>query len=77
MKQASHAQKSWFIHIRGSYLPRSWEGWLTYLPFFAYLIIVLVYVLRQHHGFWAALLTALPNWVAATVIMTWIASQKS
>ena len=26
-------KKKWFIAVRGSYLPSSRQGWLTYIPF--------------------------------------------
>jgi hypothetical protein len=26
-------KRKWFIKVRGSYLPNSREGWLTYIPF--------------------------------------------
>ena len=69
--------KKWFIKVRGSYLPTSWQGWLTYVPYLAYIIGVLVFVIKRKDSVWLALLTVLPNWVAAAVILTWLARHKS
>jgi hypothetical protein len=69
--------KHWFIKKRGSYIPCSWQGWLCYIPYIAYIIAVLVYVDVRNDSFWSALFTAIPNWVVAGVIMTWFARSKS
>jgi hypothetical protein len=77
-KQNPKARKgAWFVAVRGSYLPVSWEGWLTYVPFVAYLSF------SWHVAFWytgttpKAVLWIIPNWVAAAVVMTWVAKRKS
>jgi hypothetical protein len=67
----------WFKKIRGSYLPRSWQAWTLYIPYVAYLIGVLVFVFHRHDSFWLAVFTVVPNWVAAGVIMTWLARSRS
>ena len=69
--------KSWFIKTRGSYLPHSWKGLLLYIPYLAYLIGALVFVLKIKDSFWAAIFTLVPNWLAAGIIMTWLARRKS
>ena len=69
--------KKWFKRIRGSYLPISWEGWLTYIPFAAFLIGSIVIVSTGDNRIVYIIYTLLPQWVAAAVIMTWIASHKS
>jgi branched-subunit amino acid transport protein len=68
---------AWFIKTRGSYLPQSWQAWLSYVPYLAYLIGVLVFVLQRHDSLWLAIFTTVPNWIAASVIMTWIAKRMS
>jgi hypothetical protein len=68
---------AWFVAIRGSYLPASAAGWLTYIPFTAYLIFTLVIGWRDTVSTGMAILFIVPNWVAASVIMTWLASRKS
>lgn len=67
----------WFRKVRGSYLPCSRQGWLTYIPYVTYLIGVLVFVMVSHYGFWISLYVLIPNWVAAAAIMNWLATNKS
>ncbi|MBX4201685.1 hypothetical protein KW803_02215 [Candidatus Saccharibacteria bacterium] len=69
--------KKWFIPVRGSYLPNSGMGWLIYLPFTAYLIFALVYGCQNTDSAAKAVLFIVPNWVAAAVVMTWIAKRAS
>ena len=69
--------KTWFIKVRGSYLPRSWQGWLLYIPYLAYMIGALIFVIKGNETFWQALFTLMPNWVVACVIMTWFARRTS
>jgi hypothetical protein len=67
----------WFYKTRGSYIPKTWPGWLTYIPYLAYLIGVVAFVLRRHDSFWLALFTVVPNFIAAGIILSWIAKRKS
>jgi hypothetical protein len=67
----------WFIPVRGSYLPNNWLGWLTYLPFTAYLLFALIFGWQNTETTAQAILFILPNWVAAALIMTWIAKRTS
>jgi hypothetical protein len=68
---------AWFVAVRGSYLPASWQGWLSYIPFVGYLAF------SWHVAFWytgttpKAVLWIVPNWVAATAVMTWLAKRTS
>ncbi len=68
---------AWFVAIRGSYLPVSWQGWLTYLPFTAYLVFAVVMGWQQSNTVSKAILFIVPNWVAAAAIMTWVAKRTS
>jgi hypothetical protein len=76
MAKKSKKQK-WFRPVRGSYLPNNWQGWLTYIPFLAYLVFVLVYGWRDTSSATQAILYIAPNWVAAAVVMTWFAKRVS
>ncbi|HEX5448098.1 MAG TPA: hypothetical protein VFW90_02765 [Candidatus Saccharimonadales bacterium] len=67
----------WFKPVRGSYLPSSWQGWLSYIPFIAYLIFTMVVGWQDSSTKGLAILYIVPNWVAATVVMTWIAKRTS
>ena len=68
---------AWFVTVRGSYLPASSAGWLTYVPFIAYLIFALVVGIKETSSIAVATLFIVPNWAAAAVIMTYLASKKS
>jgi hypothetical protein len=67
----------WFVPVRGSYLPNNWMGWLTYLPFTAYLIFSAYFSWRDTATHQQAVLFILPNWIAATAVMTWVAKRTS
>jgi hypothetical protein len=68
---------AWFVRLRGSYLPVSWQGWLTYIPFVAYLAFSLIVAWRYSGNNLKIVILTVPNWVAAAVVMTWIAKRKS
>lgn len=67
----------WFIPVRGSYLPNNWKGWLTYLPFVAYLVYAVVFAAQYSDNNSQAVLLIVPNWIAATAVMTWLAKRTS
>ena len=69
--------KAWFKKVRGSYLPNSWQGWLTYIPFTAFLLAALIHSLKTQNSATGMLLMVFPQWVAAAVVMTWVASKRS
>ncbi len=68
---------AWFYKVRGSYLPATWQGWLTYVPFLTYVISVLVIAANVTDSAAGFIMTIFPQWVAAAVVMTWIAARKS
>lgn len=65
------------MRVRGSYLPVTCQGWLTYIPFTAYLMYSLIVAFAYAGNNLKAVLWIVPNWVAAAVIMTWVAHRKS
>jgi hypothetical protein len=69
--------KQWFYAVRGSYLPKSWQGWLLYIPFTAFLVAVSVLAICNEVTVTDRLLAVFPQWVAAAVVMTWVARLKS
>lgn len=69
--------KKWFIKVRGSYLPNSWQAWVLYVPFTLFLTTVLVAAMRNEHSVSDMFYAIFPQWVAAAVVMTWIAARKS
>lgn len=72
-----HKRNAWFRPVRGSYLPASWQGWLTYIPFTAYLVYSLIVAFSYTGNNLKAVLWIIPNWVAAAVVMTWVAKRTS
>jgi hypothetical protein len=67
----------WFVPVRGSYLPNNWWGWLSYIPFMAYLVLAAVLGWHYTANNYEAILYVVPNWVAAAVVMTWVAKRTS
>jgi hypothetical protein len=76
-KIPGHKKGAWFAALRGSYIPVSWKGWLTYIPFVAYLVFAFIYGRWHTDSIAEAVLFIVPNFVAAAAIMTWIAKNKS
>jgi len=68
---------AWFIRVRGSYLPSSWQGWLSYIPFVAFLIWTLVWAVNSTSSLATIVFTVFPAWIAAAVVMTWLATRMS
>jgi hypothetical protein len=76
-KRSKTPSKKWFINVRGSYLPNSWQATLLYIPFIAYLIGVLVTVSHQDTTWFSKVMVTFVQFVAAGIVMTWIASKTS
>lgn len=74
---AKKKSDKWFIKVRGSYLPNSWQAWALYVPFVTFLFTVMCAAIRNEHSASDMFYAIFPQWVAAAVVMTWIASQKS
>lgn len=72
-----HRKGAWFVRVRGSYLPVSWQGWLTYIPFVAYLGYSWYVAFAYTGNDLKAVLWIFPNWVAAAAAMTWLARRTS
>lgn len=68
---------AWFYKVRGSYLPGTWQGWLTYIPFIVFLVWSLVWVINIEISVTQAILLIFPAWIAAAVVITWVAARKS
>lgn len=74
-KQAT--SKPWFVQRHWSYIPSSLQGWLTYIPFIAFLVGSLYAVSENTNSMLGAMFDVFPYWVSAVVIMHWIAGHKS
>lgn len=76
-RTSSKSNNKWFIRVRGSYLPYSWQGWLTYVPYTAYLVGILVYAMSNTNNWLHAIPIVVPNWIVALIVMTWVAERRS
>ena len=77
MKTKNKSKNKWFIKVRGSYLPASSQGWLTYIPFVTYLVLTLLYTHHFCSNMVGVIYLVLVQWLAAFCVMTLIAKQKS
>lgn len=79
MKKSSKKVKSstWFVKVRGSYLPNSWQAWALYVPFIVFLMTVMQDAIRTQSSAQDVFYSVFPQWIAAAVVMTWIAARKS
>ncbi len=69
--------KKWFKQVRSSYIPRSWQGWLLYIPFTGYLALVLAKGFDSSFSVAESILFIFPQFITAGVLMTFIADKKS
>ncbi len=58
-------------------MPNSWQGWLMYVPFIFFLVTVLIAAVRTQHSVSDMFYMIFPQFVAAAVVMTYIASKTS
>lgn len=78
MKKTPKPRKgAWFVKVRGSYLPASWQGWLTYIPYVSFLVASMIYVNQTASTLIEIPVRVLPYWVSAVIIMHWVASRNS
>ncbi|HSX53138.1 MAG TPA: hypothetical protein VLF90_02085 [Patescibacteria group bacterium] len=68
---------AWFIKVRGSYLPYSWQGWLSYIPFVGFLVWSIIWAFNTSQPVSQTALLLFPSWIAAAVVMTWLAARTS
>lgn len=79
MKKLSNknVKNIWFVKVRWSYLPCSWQGWLLYIPMILFLAVVIAAINSQANTASEALYFIFPYFVCTGVVMHWIASNKS
>ena len=68
---------AWFAKFHGNYIPASWQGWLTYIPYVSFLVATMWYVYDTSNHLYEIPLRIIPYWISAAVIMIWIARRKS
>ena len=76
-KKYSVKKGAWFAKVRGSYIPVSWQGWLTYIPYVGFLIASMGYVNQTSDHLYEIPIRIVPYWVSAAVVMFWLARNKS
>ncbi len=76
-KITSKHKNIWFVKVRGSYLPCSWQGWATYVPFTLFLFGVFQAAIRNADAPADAFYAVFPQFVCAGIVMTWVASRRS
>lgn len=67
----------WFVKVRWSYLPCSWQGWFLYIPMILFMITAIVAIIRQANTAIEAFYLIFSCFVCTGVVMHWIASNKS
>ena len=75
-KNRSSNSHAWFKPVRGSYLPVHWKGWLTYVPYIAYLYFSYALLVPNRPAL-ETMFFLVPYWVAGVIVMHWIAKLKS
>lgn len=81
MMKKKHSVKlkkgAWFLKVRGSYLPYSWQAWVSYLPFIGLLVWAQLALEMSSLDMSVAVLIYFSVLVSCGVVMTWIAAHKS
>lgn len=77
MKKRASQKNTWFVAVRGSYLSCSWQGWLTYVPMVAFVVLVTMAIVDKSDTISDVLFGLIPYYVCTAVVMHWIASIKS
>jgi hypothetical protein len=72
-----NAHKPWFIYIRRSYLPASWQGLGIYTLYVIYSVAVPVDWYTRGHSLWELLSSVIPLVVLAAVLTQFVASKNS
>jgi hypothetical protein len=69
--------KAWFVHVRKSYLPASWQGLSIYFLYVAYLVLVPVVWYRNGHDLWKLLTTVIPLVIGMAIVTQFVAYKNS
>ena len=69
--------KAWFISVRRSYLPSSWQGLIVYMVYTIYLILLGILWYQRGHHYWTLMTTIIPLIIGSAFITQYIASKNS
>jgi multidrug efflux pump subunit AcrB len=70
-------QKEWFIYVRRSYLPSSWQGLVIYMLYVVYVILLIVLWYQKGRQYWTLMTVIIPLIIGAAFITQYIASKNS
>ena len=77
MASKKKSKNKWFKPVRGSYLPANSSGWLTYLPFIAFMLVTFFLTRKLNVSESAKVYLIAVQWAFVGFVMTWVAKQKS
>ena len=77
MAKKKSKKNVWFTKVRGSYLPASVNGWLTYIPFAGYLVATAILTWRIDAADSTRIYLIVVQWAFAGLFMTLLAMTKS
>jgi hypothetical protein len=69
--------KSWFVAVRGSYLPSSLTGMVIYLLYITYVVALIIGWYIEGHNYWDLLIFVIPLSIGAMLITQHIASKHT
>lgn len=72
-----NTNKTWFVYVRRSYLPASWQGLGLYLLYVAYSIAIAIDWYKRGHTLWELLTEVIPLFLLATLLAQFVASKNS
>ncbi len=68
---------AWFVRLRGSYLPCSWQGLVIYFVYTVYVVALPVVWYYDGHEAWRLLTFVIPLMCGAALITQYVASKTS
>ena len=68
---------AWFVKVRGSYLPRAWQGWLMHLLLILLVIAAFITIDDADNNIVRIVISSLVYLYAIGSLFTYIASKKS
>jgi hypothetical protein len=76
-KVKKHKRQAWFVPVRKSYLPASWQGFVIYFLYVAYIVTVPIVWYGEGHLLWNLLTEVIPLDLAGVLLAQYIAANNS
>jgi hypothetical protein len=70
-------KENWFIRKRGSYLPSSGKGYVLYLLYVAYDVVLVIDWYKNSRTLWHLLTNVIPLVIAMAIVMQYLASRHT